>query len=484
MTLPPPSPTHLVKGFADLTPVGRSITSFTQIGDHPAIPLLLGQVFSPPTPGITVPYSATSTSGKEFRPTFASVEDWSRKVARERFNLQTTVTPTTIIPSTSSSSSTTRPPLNSSHSFSEREIDSIADQLKTWALTEEVTGINRQVTSSKEAAVVLASQVSARSRLVAAANHAVRTSEALAASSSSSSNTTMSIHPAVIAKARTVLEGGEAGKEVESTLKTMDLTPYSEPFKIQLAALASGYFAQLHREGFNRLLAASSGVDYSPPPLGDPPSSSSSFPSPHQRGAMNVRAAASAAIAANVLAANEMAMEAGITLTNMGVDVPKLVPGKKTGGLEALEVSVGALAIDALAVSTETTGGVRVMREKIVPTTNQQRSGAVPTSVEAEVTKILGDVNGVNGCTPEKRDYLLGYAHTLYSSDPTNEHLLPLLHTLEQAHPRHLPTLLLMSCVYYSRGELQSSLFYNDKLLQYDPNYVSFVFLSCLVLQV
>lgn len=75
--------------------------------------------------------------------------------------------------------------------------------------------------------------------------------------------------------------------------------------------------------------------------------------------------------------------------------------------------------------------------------------------------------------TPEKRDYLLSYAHQLYSSEPQSPQLLPLLHTLEALHPDHLPTLLLISCVYYSRGELESSLYYNKRLLQIDPSYVS-----------
>lgn len=74
--------------------------------------------------------------------------------------------------------------------------------------------------------------------------------------------------------------------------------------------------------------------------------------------------------------------------------------------------------------------------------------------------------------TSEKRDYLLAFAHQTYSTDPQSANLLPLLHTLEAVHPDHLPTLLLISCVYYTRGELESSLYYNKRLLGFDPSYV------------
>ena len=85
MTLPPPSPSHLVQGFAKLNPVAPP-APVTSIGDHPAIPLLLGQAFAPPTPGITVPFS--SAAG-EFQPIFASVEDWSLKIAKEKVEAST-----------------------------------------------------------------------------------------------------------------------------------------------------------------------------------------------------------------------------------------------------------------------------------------------------------------------------------------------------------------------------------------------------------
>jgi predicted O-linked N-acetylglucosamine transferase (SPINDLY family) len=50
--------------------------------------------------------------------------------------------------------------------------------------------------------------------------------------------------------------------------------------------------------------------------------------------------------------------------------------------------------------------------------------------------------------------------------------LLPLLHTLHRLHPDHLPTLLLLSCAYYSTGDLAASLRYNKMILSIDPAYV------------
>ncbi|KAK0553606.1 hypothetical protein OC846_002447 [Tilletia horrida] len=106
---------------------------------------------------------------------------------------------------------------------------------------------------------------------------------------------------------------------------------------------------------------------------------------------------------------------------------------------------------------------------------------------------------GVDIRSPALRDQLLQYAHSLYSngtaaqqqqqSQPDSQSkvaapvsgttasslhpsLLPLLHTLHDLHPQHLPTLLLMSCVYYSIGNLAGSLWYNKMILSIDPGYV------------
>jgi hypothetical protein len=96
------------------------------------------------------------------------------------------------------------------------------------------------------------------------------------------------------------------------------------------------------------------------------------------------------------------------------------------------------------------------------------------------------------------RDALLMYAHRIYESpasplpsglsavplsppatDPASpDHayrtqLLPLLMNLRNLHPRHLPTLLLFSCVLYAIGDLNGSLALNSEILHVDPNYVS-----------
>lgn len=74
--------------------------------------------------------------------------------------------------------------------------------------------------------------------------------------------------------------------------------------------------------------------------------------------------------------------------------------------------------------------------------------------------------------TEEWRESMLQYAHSMYSSTPRSPALLSLLHLLHDASPTHLPTLLLLACVYYTRQDYQSSLRYNQLILKYDPNYV------------
>lgn len=74
--------------------------------------------------------------------------------------------------------------------------------------------------------------------------------------------------------------------------------------------------------------------------------------------------------------------------------------------------------------------------------------------------------------TEEWRENLLQYAHSLYSTAPRNPFLLSLLHLLHDAYPTHLPTILLLACVYYTHQDYQSSLRYNQLILKYDQNYV------------
>jgi len=72
----------------------------------------------------------------------------------------------------------------------------------------------------------------------------------------------------------------------------------------------------------------------------------------------------------------------------------------------------------------------------------------------------------------DQRDRLLAYAHSIYSSNAKSPVLLPLLHTLQNIHQNHLPTILLLACVYFSQDQPQQSLHYNKLILSIDPNYV------------
>ncbi|KAJ1976858.1 hypothetical protein H4R35_002525 [Dimargaris xerosporica] len=70
------------------------------------------------------------------------------------------------------------------------------------------------------------------------------------------------------------------------------------------------------------------------------------------------------------------------------------------------------------------------------------------------------------------RDQCLSHAHSLYGTDSRSATLLALLQELHNLHPNHLPTLLLLACVHFSRNEYDLSLQYNHKILALDPNYV------------
>ncbi|UZJ53542.1 hypothetical protein CBS101457_002862 [Exobasidium rhododendri] len=136
-----------------------------------------------------------------------------------------------------------------------------------------------------------------------------------------------------------------------------------------------------------------------------------------------------------------------------------------------------------------------------------QRSQDAPNGETASrdlnelINKASLDAAGVGISSAPVRDHLLQYAHSLYSTGrtvkpvPQSEEkgraanatatnttaknatelhptLLPLLHTIYNRHQDHLPTLLLLSCAYYSSGDLPASLWYNNLILRIDPNYV------------
>ncbi|KAI0244842.1 hypothetical protein L0F63_001158 [Massospora cicadina] len=70
------------------------------------------------------------------------------------------------------------------------------------------------------------------------------------------------------------------------------------------------------------------------------------------------------------------------------------------------------------------------------------------------------------------RDHLLQYAHSIYSTSPQSPVLLPMLNTLIQLHPNHLPILLLLACVHYAQGNYPVSLKFHFMILDIDPTYV------------
>ena len=88
------------------------------------------------------------------------------------------------------------------------------------------------------------------------------------------------------------------------------------------------------------------------------------------------------------------------------------------------------------------------------------------------------------------RDLLLVYARRIFHAPPISDledgspraskvdkfyrtQLVPLLNNLRSLHPRHLPCLLLLGCVYHAIGDFAESLAINDELLAIDANFVS-----------
>ncbi|GJN91794.1 hypothetical protein Rhopal_004817-T1 [Rhodotorula paludigena] len=575
---PSPAPSFRLPLSLPLAPFSPSSLDLPDSADgsgHPAIPVLLGQVFAPPplTPGVLAPIpgmpgvgeALRGAASKEqgFEPVYASVEQWSYEVAKDQVFSSASSSSAAAPASTSAQ----RPGLSTSRSFNEREVTQLAQQMKAWALSEQDKQVDQRVVEAKSAAVVLAAQ---------------------AASSGSGPD------------------------------EHVDLSAYAEAYKRQLDALASGYFAQLHRDALQRLADEKVGEQDAPvaaielyprrsstspvPPIAataPSPGSAAGAPGAHaptdavsalsssqaptltsltsltssrtQAEAMHVRASAAAAVAAQVMAAKDLARHAGERLASQGRDPRKVVEeveelvevqkgGKSRRGSAAAEGlgmvlggGAGPGAVAGAAMRRSSTGGrsageamavedvgkaPRLASPPLVPASasasgsgspagptlhqqlQQARQAASPASLAdlaslppagpppsaahshahpphhhhqhhqhhhqhghsqpVQPPSILSALTGGGGgtpdlaalATPEKRDYLLAYAHQLYSSDPQSHELLPLLHTLESMHGDHLPTLLLISCVYYTRGELESSLYYNKRLLTFDPSYV------------
>lgn len=449
MALPPPSPS--------------TISPQKIIGDHPAMPVLLGQVFIPPTvPGVMAPLDSNS---RPFEPIYASGDDWSRQEAQVEMARKL---------SDNSISNGARPRLHTTESFDARETAKMASRLKVWALEEQKEQVAVQVVSSKEKAITLASHLAARIEITDSARLLTARTDH------------RDLRPGQLDMAQKILLGDEhSSKILEEFVSKMDLAPYAATYRKQLDALASGYFTQLHREALNRLMShaespttsilmqpynSSNGTPYS---NSAPPTTITELSSPEGQ-AFLVQSAAAAALAANALAANEIATEASKKLWQMGVNPSRLIPQRPQAGLSSLDLKPSDIPnplskparsnIPPLSNSIAKIPALPLPPAVVVP-----RLHNVPEDVARVVTEAKNDPSQF---TPEKRDFLLAYAHSLYSSDTNNITLLPLLHTIHAEHGDHLPTLLLMSCVYYTRGEYDASLNYNMQLLSYDPNYV------------
>ncbi|ORY72723.1 hypothetical protein BCR35DRAFT_307496 [Leucosporidium creatinivorum] len=488
MSLPPPSPTELTGSLLADAPNGAAghpptPVAITSIGDHPAIPILLGQAFSPPTPGIVV--SANDTS-KGFQPIYASIEDWSYQAARDQVGQNKALATSTGSNGSGGGGGGGRPALPHSHSFNEREITTIAEQMARWALQEQEKQVQQQVISSKENAVILAAQVAARHAVVSAATTAVSSASQ---SSANGQQLPAGMSQADVQAASIVVSGGpQAGQAVENAVQDMDLSSYAESYKRQLDALASGYFAQLHREALKRIAYASE----TPPPSSTAddalPTTTSSLPTSRTSSPANPPLESSTLPSHTLPSLSSKTGRpkpkpctvAGSALQDMGVQLEALLPERTGGGLKSLEVRAESIAVTTPSSGSAppppppTTNAAAAPPAPTTTTTATTTTSTSPTQPAAEVAAFLTSASSSSSqsCTPEKRDYLLSYAHALYTKDASSSDLLPLLHTLEQMHEEHLPTLLLMSCVYYTRGELESSFYYNKKLLSKDPNYV------------
>lgn len=128
-----------------------------------------------------------------------------------------------------------------------------------------------------------------------------------------------------------------------------------------------------------------------------------------------------------------------------------------------------------------TTGQDNVLTHPIVrkPSLNTETTTRLmeATSVAAAAAAAISGNTSLPMIQPcndhdEWRENLLKFAHTIYSMSPQNPFLLDLLHKLHAIAPTHLPTLLLLACVYYSFQDYQQSLRYNHLILKYDANYV------------
>jgi hypothetical protein len=319
---------------------------------------------------------------------------------------------------------------NSYRRPSEEEMLSTSNRLKAWAEQQQQEAVQSGVMKAREAAVTLA--VSARAA-------------------------------------------------EDGPVASPDISAYREAYQRELTALATDYYAPLHQEAFAKLWNDSglsdTGNQY------------------HHR-ALMVQAAAVAAITATFLAAKSMAETAGETLTNLGVDAAHVAPlvsqssPLATSGVSQHQALPQVIASSRVQPPQDPRLTQNTLLQQHFSRTShsfaqtQALQSQVTTSgpAHSQVEALLEDTMAQQHCSVEARDFLLNFAHTLYTNNPDSEQLLPLLQTLDSRHPNHPPTLLLLSCVHYSLAirteppneqELQMSYYYNHRILENNPGYVS-----------
>ncbi|CEH13751.1 O-linked N-acetylglucosamine transferase OGT [Ceraceosorus bombacis] len=293
---------------------------------------------------------------------------------------------------------------------------------------------------------------------------------------------------------------------------------FASHYRTQLRALAEGYYTRLHRDGLAR--------DHYAPHAAERASSLAG----HARtsGALSSTAVAThpSQLAAFASQPGRPARgDSGKCFPDSAFQPPQVTQPALQSGRQSVRdatnaggpVSLAEKAKEDLRVAQDGSG-TRNADASPLPRQQQDlaREGILPQIQPVvgqdplDLISAASSAAGVDVHSPTVRDQLLQYAHALYSSGTTataqqgqqsssrgedgqgtNGHaqqqaenaparpsatlhptLLPLLHTLHKLHPQHLPTLLLLSCAYYTSGDLAASLHYNKQILRTDPNYV------------
>jgi tetratricopeptide (TPR) repeat protein len=219
---------------------------------------------------------------------------------------------------------------------------------------------------------------------------------------------------------------------------------FASHYRTQLRALAEGYYTRLHRDGLAQ-------EHFAP------------------RAAERAAALAGGPSTSGAFSSTLLAQEPGRASVYRRSEDPR------TRG-------VSAPAADLLHQPAPAPPAGQVPNEAALPALGGQDPLQLISAASAAA--------GTDVHSPAVRDQLLHYAHSLYSTGSTQRPaqavqanpqqpttmlhptLLPLLHTLHKLHPEHLPTLLLLSCAYYTSGDLAASLHYNDRILRIDSSYV------------